>query len=204
MDNNQLSDLLLLLKTLADKQRLTMVALMAESERTVSDMAERLQLSEPTISHHISKMHSAGLLNLRMAGNQHFYRLNAARLALFKTYATHIDSPISQPDSEAVDNAWIEALDWAEVDKKVLRDYTMNGRLTQFPTKEKKWVIILRWLATKFAPGTHYTEKEINAILREIHPDYATIRRDLVEFGFMRRERGGGNYWLAPENESAA
>jgi hypothetical protein len=46
-----------------------------------------------------------------------------------------------------------------------------------------------------------YTEKQINALLTEVHPDYATLRRSLVEYGFMRRERGGGDYWLTPENE---
>ena len=26
---------------------------------------------------------------------------------------------------------------------------------------------------------------------------------DLVEFGFMRRERGGSTYWLTPEDEAS-
>jgi hypothetical protein len=84
----------------------------------------------------------------------------------------------------------------------VLHDYTLNGRLVRLPTKDKKWQPILRWLATKFQPETTYTEKQVNAILLEVHPDYATLRRYLVEFGFMRRERGGGNYWLTPEHET--
>ncbi len=27
------------------------------------------------------------------------------------------------------------------------------------------------------------------------------LRRNLIEFGFLRRERGGGRYWVAPEEE---
>ena len=27
------------------------------------------------------------------------------------------------------------------------------------------------------------------------------LRRDLVDFGYLRRERGGGKYWLAPDDE---
>ena len=53
------TDLLLLLKLLADEQRLKMVGMMTHQEWNVSDLAERLQLSEPTISHHVSKMHQA-------------------------------------------------------------------------------------------------------------------------------------------------
>src|SRR4051812_49407746 len=98
MNITQQRDLLTLLKTLADEQRLTMVGFMNHQERTVSEMAVLLQLSEPTVSHHVSKMHSAGLLNLRMAGNQRFYRINEQRLAVFKSYAAQIDtlSPASQ------------------------------------------------------------------------------------------------------------
>lgn len=202
MKRTQRENLLLLLKTLADEQRLTMVGLMNDQERTVTVMAGLLGLSEPTVSHHVSRLHAAGLLRLRMAGNQRFYRLNEERLAAFKAYAAEIESPVEVED-EAADQSWIDALDWNAADKKVLRDYTASGRLTQIPVKDKKWVVILRWLASKFEPGVRYTEKEVNTILTDVHGDYATLRRDLVGFGFMRRERGGGDYWLTPEGEDS-
>ncbi len=201
MDTEQQRDLLILLKTLADEQRLTMLGLMSQRECTVTEMAGLLELSEPTISHHVSKMHSAGLLRLRMAGNQRFYRINEIRLAKFKSYAANIEAIPTEPETKAADHAWIDALDWDDADKKVLRDYTKNERLTQFPTKDKKLLVILRWLSTKFEPGMRYNEKEINTILTQFHEDYAVLRRSLIDFGFMRRERGGGNYWLTPEDE---
>lgn len=200
MNTVERQNFLLLLKTLADEQRLTMVGLMSDQERNVGELAQLLQLSEPTVSHHLSKMHSAGLLNLRMAGTHRFYRINGTRMAVFKSYVANIEA-LALPSDDALDNAWIDALDWQPADKKVLRDYTLGGRLTQMPTKEKKWLVVLRWLATKFEPDIRYTEKQVNAILTEIHDDYATMRRNLVEYGFMRRERGGGDYWLAVEDE---
>jgi len=195
-------DLLVLLKALADEQRLKMVGLMSNQERNVGDLAQLLQLSEPTISHHLSKMHSIGLLNQRMAGTQRFYRVNETRMAVFKSYVANIESLALLPLDDTSGSAWIDALDWEAADKKVLRDYTLNGRLVQLPTKEKKWLVVLRWLATKFAPDIRYSEKQVNAILTAIHDDYATMRRNLVEYGFMRRERGGGDYWLADEDEA--
>ncbi|MDX1995327.1 MAG: metalloregulator ArsR/SmtB family transcription factor [bacterium] len=205
MDKDQWQDLLLLLKTLADEQRLTMIGLMNDQERTVSEMAGLLKLTEPTVSHHISKLHHAGLLHLRMEGNSRFYRLNERRMAKFKAYVAEIETPPTEVVPVESDNAWIEALDWAsEEDKKVLRDYTFDGRLTQLPTKEKKWLTVLRWLATRFETDRRYTEKEVNAVLTEIHRDYATLRRDLVGFGFMARQNGGGEYWrVEPEEEGA-
>jgi hypothetical protein len=202
MDTAQQRDLLNLLKTLADEQRLTMIGLMNGQERTVSEMSGLLSLSEPTVSHHVSKLHSAGLLRLRMAGTQRFYSLNEARLAKFKSYVAEIEVLPEKSPEETADAAWIEALDWNADDKKVLRDYVVGGRLNQLPTKEKKWLVILRWLAMRFEPGKRYTEKEVNAILSEAHSDYATLRRYLVDYGFTRRERGGGDYWLTPEDES--
>ncbi|MBZ0288959.1 MAG: metalloregulator ArsR/SmtB family transcription factor [Anaerolineae bacterium] len=193
---------LLVFKTLGDQHRLTMLRLMYGQERGVGELAGLIDLAESTVSHHLSKMHGAGLLRLRMAGNQRFYQVNKERLDQFKQDVGHIEVA---PEAYAVnrpDTAWIDALDWDEADKKVLSDYAANGKLTQIPTKEKKKLVILRWLATKFQPGIRYTEKQVNAIVSEVHADYATLRRNLVEYGFMRRERGGGNYWLTPEDET--
>lgn len=202
MNSGQQTDLLNLLKALANKQRLTMISLMGQGqERTVTDMAEMLDITEPTVSHHVSKLHEAGLLRLRMAGNQRFYQVNGKRLAHLKTLMAEIDAPVIDPEPEVFDNAWIDALDWEEADKKILRDHFTGHQLRQIPTKEKKWLVILRWLVTQFEPGVRYTEKQVNAILTPINEDYAQMRRDLIGFGFMRRERGGGDYWLTPEDE---
>jgi len=192
-----------LLKTVADEQRLTMIRLMHGQERNVGELAGLLALSEPTVSHHLSKLHSAGLVNLRMAGNQRFYRVNLKKLAQFKAMVANIETPPEEQARATSDNAWIDALDWDEADKRVLRDYTRDGHLTQMPTKDKKCLVILRWLAARFQPGLHYSEKQVNAILTEVYHDYALLRRTLVDYGFMRRERGGSDYWLTPDDETA-
>jgi DNA-binding transcriptional ArsR family regulator len=201
MNAAQQRELLNMLKAIADKQRLTMVSLMGDQERTVSEMSALLDLTEPTISYHVARLHEAGLLRLRMAGTQRFYQINRKRLDQLKAYVDEIDQPVEASARETSDNAWIEALDWSEADKKVLKDYTANGRLKQIPAKDKKWLVIVRWLATKFEPGVRYTEKQVNAILTEIYDDYATMRRDLVGYGFMQREPAGGDYWLTPADE---
>ncbi len=205
MDITQQTDLLYMLKALADEQRLTMLGLLSEREYTITELAERLKLTEPTISHHVRKLRESGLVTLRMAGNQHFCRTNESRIARFKSYVAEIDTPpTAERAKDSSDNAWIDALDWSDEDKKILRSHTFDGRLVRMPVKDKKWLVILRWAAARFEPGVRYSEKEVNAILTEINADYATLRRSLVEYGFMRRERGGGDYWLAAEEETPA
>lgn len=43
------------------------------------------------------------------------------------------------------------------------------------------------------AGGERYDERAVNAILKRHHPDSATLRRALVNYGLMRRE--AGVYW---------
>lgn len=60
----------------------------------------------------------------------------------------------------------------------------------------KKEEVILRFAAGKFKKAKKYSEKEVNEILSRIHEDTARLRRNLVEYGCMQREGGGGRYWL--------
>ena len=195
MDTAQQKELLTMLKALSDEQRLTMVGMMGASERTVGEMATVLGLTEPTISHHVSKLHAAGFLNLRMAGNQRFYTVNPRRMARFKAYAAEIDTMPTQPEREVSDNAWMDELSLSAEDKKVLQDYTFNGKLTQLPLKEKKWLAVLRWVVSLFEREVRYSEKQVNEILARYHQDTATLRRELVGFRLMQRAGSGGEYW---------
>ena len=69
------------------------------------------------------------------------------------------------------------------------------GRLVAIPRKRGKRLPVLLRLAEEFEPGVYYSEADVNATLREFHPDVAALRRYLVEEGFMSRTRGGYAYW---------
>lgn len=68
-------------------------------------------------------------------------------------------------------------------------------RLKVFSKKEKKKLVILRRVAAQFAAQRMYTEKEVNAVLAEIWADYATMRRYLIEYGYLDRTADGSAYW---------
>ncbi len=203
MAAGSLDQLIPMLKALADESRLALMWELYREEHTVGDLAERVELSEPTVSHHLSKLREAGLVTLRMAGNQRFYRANSAGLQKFKRLINEIDKLSPEPDNAVVsDNQWIAALGWDEEEQQVLREHTVNGKLVRIPAKQKKWLVVLRWLVTKFEPEKLYTEPEVNTILKSVYEhDFVSLRRDLVDFGYLRRERGGGKYWLAPNEE---
>ena len=67
----------------------------------------------------------------------------------------------------------------------------------RLPVRQKKLEVILRWLATLFEPERLYTEAGVNAILKQVYPnDHVSLRRDLVDLGYLRRDRAGGKYML--------
>lgn len=206
MSSRQQSSTLDLLKAVADESRLTLLRLLNEREHSVGDLAERVKLGEPTVSHHLARLREVGLVTLRMAGNQRFYRIREGGLARFKQLVAQIEQMPSAPEVVESDDSWIDALGWDPEDQEVLRKYTQNGRLTSLPSRQKQTLVLLRWLATMFQPDTLYTEQEVNTIIKAVYEhDFVSLRRDLVDFGYLRRERGGGKYWLAPsEGESAA
>ncbi len=69
-------------------------------------------------------------------------------------------------------------------------------RLATFPAKEKKKIVILRKIAEQFEKDNKYSEKELNTILKGIYEDFATIRRYLIEYGFMERTNDCKYYWI--------
>ncbi len=68
-----------------------------------------------------------------------------------------------------------------------------DGSLHTIPTRRAKRLIVLDHLAQEFDLGRTYPEAEVNTILERFHPDYAALRRYLVDDAFLTRE--DGVYW---------
>jgi hypothetical protein len=86
-----------------------------------------------------------------------------------------------------------------EENDEVLKKYFeqgLDGPLSEFPKKEKRKIVILKNLTRRFDANKKYTEKEVNEILLNAFPDFVTLRRYLIEYGFLDRERDGSSYWV--------
>lgn len=86
-----------------------------------------------------------------------------------------------------------------EESEAILRSYFpegLDGLMTEFPKKEKRKVAIMRHIIKRFDPKRTYTEKEVNEILTTAYSDYATLRRYLIDYGFMDRKDDGSSYWI--------
>jgi len=62
-----------------------------------------------------------------------------------------------------------------------------RGRLTAIPAQHRKLMVVLRWLVEEFQPGRRYSEAEVNRIIGRRHPDFAALRRFLVDEELMQR-----------------
>lgn len=193
-DDKRLRDIL---KALADDNRLHLFRLVSAREHTVGELANEVSLTEPTVSHHLARLREVGLVSLRAAGNTHYYTGNEAGLAVFKKLVEDIEKLPPPVEPRESDETWIDALAWAsEDDRAVLREFTHNGKLTNLPRQQKRLFPILRWLASQFELERLYTEREVNAVLKTAYAhDFVSLRRDLVDFGYLRREANGTKYW---------
>lgn len=176
-------------KALAHESRLRLLGLIAEQELSVQDLATRMALKEPTVSHHLGLLKEVGLVRMRQDGTTHWYQLEP------KAVARMAKSMLAPAQLAAL--AGIEAQPSA--DEKVLRNYlTPDGRLKDFPASRKKRRVILVWLTRMFKEGRDYSEAEVNEIIERRHHDRETFRRELV--GYKMLARKGATYWRLPES----
>ena len=68
-------------KALADETRQKIMNLVCCQWLSVSEVVEQLDVSQPTVSHHLAILREAGLVNVREEGKQTFYSLNQERVA---------------------------------------------------------------------------------------------------------------------------
>lgn len=83
MDVQQATDLAPILKAIADPSRLRLLSIIAADARgevCVCDLNDALDLSQPTISHHLKVLHEADLLIREKRGVWVYYSVNTETL----------------------------------------------------------------------------------------------------------------------------
>jgi DNA-binding transcriptional ArsR family regulator len=68
-------------KALADPTRRAILSLLGEERRSVSDLTERFEMSQPAVSQHLKVLRESGLVSERAEGRRRVYALEAGALA---------------------------------------------------------------------------------------------------------------------------
>ena len=74
-------DPVLFAKALADDTRQKIMSECCCCWLSVNEIVEKVNVSQPTVSHHLAILREANLVNVREEGKQTFYSLNQERLA---------------------------------------------------------------------------------------------------------------------------
>ena len=167
-------------KALGHPARLLIVNLIKSKPRHGEELAMILMLNPATVSHHLSILVKAGLLQSRKEQYYQVYSLEGSHLG--KT----VQEMIFVPQTGLAENVEADAYR-----QKVLKTFLRRGRLTGIPAQRKKRQVILEQIVEQFEPEKAYPEREVNIILLDFHDDVAALRRGLVEFGLMERTTDG-------------
>jgi len=174
------SELVLFFKALSDATRLRMAGRLAQADCTAEALAEWLGEKPVVVKHHLGLLLAAGLVEAVSGASGPAYRL---RLAGARALAGRL---LSHPVTAVPEGATADAFE-----HKVLR------AVRDLPAQEKKFQVVLRYVLQAFEAGPRYSEKEVNARLQRFHPDSATLRRALVDRGWLVRQSAGQAYWRA-------
>lgn len=85
------------------------------------------------------------------------------------------------------------AYEWQSAERyhaTVLARFFDGDRLRSIPARRKPRVAVLLELLRRIRAGRAYAEAEVNDLLRPAHEDVATLRRELVDYGFLDRADG--------------
>lgn len=182
MSDEESQQLIQFLKVLADESRLRILGLLANQEASVEELAAYLKLKPPTVSHHLNRLRELQLVEMRAEGNVHFYRFCPESLTRVNRMLT--------PEKLSTLTDDVQGDEW---DRKVLRDFLNGEELKEIPASQKKRLVVLRWLVAKFEIDVKYPEAKVNEIIKHHHPDFATLRREMIGHHLMNRENGV--YW---------
>ncbi len=180
--------LLAFFKALANESRLRIVGLLAERERNVQELAELLDLKEPTVSHHLGVLKELGVVTSRPEGVLRWHALKPDAI-----------TDIAKSMFEEKDLGALSAPVPSKDERDIAPFLTADGALTRLPASRRKRWLLYRRFADDFAQGRDYPEAEVNEILQRRHWDSATMRREMIGWRMLARE--SGIYRRLPEAE---
>lgn len=164
---------------LAEESRLKVVAAIVLGAGSEHDVSTATGLPARTVRRALDRLTRGGVVELTAGGGMRVaserFREAARRAAA--------ERPQRRP----------EELGATADQAQVLRNYLVDGRLTHIPATRSKRRVVLDFLAGQLEPGRVYQEQEVNYLLGRFHPDYAALRRYLVEEEFV--DRRDGFYW---------
>ena len=160
-----------------DPIRLAVMGHAAVGPVSLEELSEELDEQPRRVAEAIGNLRTVGLLTEDLRLDRGQLRALAASL----------------PRDPAPDPGIVSGALWSQEEQDILNRFISGDRLREIPGSRSKRRVVLERLAMEFEPGIRYEETEVNFALQLWYPDYAALRRYLVDEGFM--DRADGSYW---------
>jgi hypothetical protein len=183
-ESDALQPLMALATALLDTDRLRIAGLLAAGPANPMQLEQTTGISHRDLLRHLDSLQSFGIVKLqdpapRDPDHYSVYELNAAAFRVARQAMGKYKGVRKRPtDSREL----------------TLETFMPDGKLTAFPLKQSQILVILDSVAARFESEKQYTEREINVILSEVTADFATLRRYLVDYGYLSRTSDGSVY----------
>lgn len=171
-----------LIRVVADPMRLAILGRAAENRVDVDEIAAAFDVPVRKVAEAVGKLRAAGLIDNELGLDRDALQSAVRSLPTAEGAAAAItDGP------------------WTSEEKQILGRFFSGTRLTEIPSNRSKRLLVLERLAQEFEPGYRYQEQDVNFTLQLFHPDYASLRRYMIEEEIMTRAEGvywrtGGRY----------
>ena len=141
-------------------------------------LAERLNLTAPTISFHLKKLQEAGAVS---SYKNQYYTMYSLKKEVFEVRLMDI---LQEKSAEAE----MQQERDRQYRQKVIDTFFEYGKLKAIPAQRKKRRIVLEEIVKDFEMSRRYDEKEVNLIIAAYHDDFCTLRREMIMEGLMERD----------------
>lgn len=172
-------------KAVADPTRIRILFLLKNGPLHGQALAEKLGVSAPTITHHMTKLRHAALVKETRDKNTIYFELDRYFLQQgSQALLAALGTPLGSQEDAGMDRD-------QQLQQSVLHNFfTKDGHLRQIPAQRKRKLIVFEHLLAGLEPGHHYSEQQINQHILQFYDDYCTIRREFIINHFMYREQG--------------
>jgi hypothetical protein len=179
-----LQPLIALATALLDTDRLRIAGVLANGPSNRMDLERATGIPHRELLRHLDSLQSFGIIKLQNPAPRdpdHYspYELNAATFRAARQAMGKYKGVRKRPSDSR---------------ELTLETFMPDGKLTAFPLKQAQLLVILDTVSARFDAEKQYTEREVNAVLAEITDDFATLRRDLVDYGYLSRTSDGSVY----------
>lgn len=169
-----------------DVDRLKIISVLSQEPISVLAIAEKIGQNPSVVLRHLGLLEEANLVKSLLLGDRIFYQFNQKNLDLMKR----------REFSELQSQVDLSSLSLSEKQRVIIKNYTLpDGTLKRIPSQSKKIIAILEYVCQAFEVGRLYSEKEVSVKLNHFYSDTTSLRRYLVDYGYMGRESNGTSYW---------